>query len=472
MSRVLTEGERVQNKQSPGAVHDLRVALRRCRSMADGLMELDGHPGWVRMKKIGGRLFDSLGTLRDVQVMLGWLEKLAGKNDSVRAALAAKLSHEERAAAEEAQQALKHFDRKQWKKWMRILPARARCVPLGGLALQHLALLRYQEAHELHRHALKRRSRVAWHELRLGVKRFRYCVENFLPARHAAWGDDLKRAQDLLGEVHDLDVLQDSLRHAGAALTAEARGHWREVIGAERSQRLEEYKRHVSGRDSWWSMWRAGLPDGRDLENAALAWFRAWAGFRDEDGAQRQRVVRLSLQLFDGCGAAAVNDVFKDARNRRLLQAAAVMQNAGRVEGVKGHHKRSYRMIRELPPPIGWTAGDMQRVALVARYHRGAEPREKHEGFAALAPAERTAVLWLAGTLRLADGLVACGPGPVTSVRVESSGAIHIWADGWKTDDSSTELLEAKKHLLEMVSRRPVMLHAEAPAKALARAAG
>src|SRR5207253_1870982 len=61
--------------------------------------------------------------------------------------------------------------------------------------------------HDLHRRAMRGRSRIAFHKLRIGIKRFRYIVENFLPEQHAAWGGDLKRVQDLLGEVHDLDVL-------------------------------------------------------------------------------------------------------------------------------------------------------------------------------------------------------------------------------------------------------------------------
>ena len=48
---------------------------------------------------------------------------------------------------------------------------------------------------------------AGFHRLRITIKRFRYIVENFLPLQHAAWSDDLKHIQDLLGDVHDLDVL-------------------------------------------------------------------------------------------------------------------------------------------------------------------------------------------------------------------------------------------------------------------------
>ena len=76
MLQVLDECEHVSADFGADPVHDLRVALRRCRSLADGLMALDPDPGWKAMKKAGKRLFQRLGALRDVQVMMEWVEKL------------------------------------------------------------------------------------------------------------------------------------------------------------------------------------------------------------------------------------------------------------------------------------------------------------------------------------------------------------------------------------------------------------
>src|SRR5579864_4256198 len=76
MLRVLDECDHVAADFSADPVHDLRVALRRCRSLADGMMAMDPNPDWKHMKKAGKRLFQSLGTLRDVQIMMEWIEKL------------------------------------------------------------------------------------------------------------------------------------------------------------------------------------------------------------------------------------------------------------------------------------------------------------------------------------------------------------------------------------------------------------
>src|SRR5207253_1693390 len=61
MERVLEECDRVSSGFGPDPVHDLRVALRRCRSIADGFIALDPDPAWKEMKKAGRRLFSRLG---------------------------------------------------------------------------------------------------------------------------------------------------------------------------------------------------------------------------------------------------------------------------------------------------------------------------------------------------------------------------------------------------------------------------
>src|ERR1700677_572733 len=76
MLQVPEEGERVVAVFGADPVHDLRVSLRRCRSLADGLIALDPDPNWKAMKKAGKRLFQRLGALRDTQVMMEWIEKL------------------------------------------------------------------------------------------------------------------------------------------------------------------------------------------------------------------------------------------------------------------------------------------------------------------------------------------------------------------------------------------------------------
>jgi CHAD domain-containing protein len=74
MERVLKELESVREAPEPDAVHDLRVAIRRCRSVAKVMEEVDPDPAWLDMRKLGKKLFHQLGDLRDTQVLEEWTQ--------------------------------------------------------------------------------------------------------------------------------------------------------------------------------------------------------------------------------------------------------------------------------------------------------------------------------------------------------------------------------------------------------------
>ena len=182
---------------------------------------------------------------------------------------------------------------------MRRLARRAGKIPMEGPVFQHLALERWIDAHALHRQALRNRTQVGYHQLRIGIKRFRYTCENFLPQRHEKWARDLRELQDALGEVHDFDVLKAMIRtHPGIA--AQDRQRWNKTIAEQRQQRLDLYRQKMLGKNSLWLVWRAELPSGASLEQAAIEKLRTWASFLDPDVNHSAHVTRLALQLFDG----------------------------------------------------------------------------------------------------------------------------------------------------------------------------
>src|SRR5713226_10081911 len=84
MHRVLEELANVRSSPDSDAVHDLRVAIRRCRSLASVMEEVDRDPAWPEMRKVARKLFRGLGALRDAQVMAGWVKNLAPETDPVR----------------------------------------------------------------------------------------------------------------------------------------------------------------------------------------------------------------------------------------------------------------------------------------------------------------------------------------------------------------------------------------------------
>jgi CHAD domain-containing protein len=509
MLRVLDECDSASADFGPDPVHDLRVSLRRCRSLADGLMALDPDAEWKAMKKAGRRLFQHLGDLRDIHVMQEWVEKLeragveAGDSpalpesptnqralaeastvtDSPAQALLKILKAREDEQKQEAQAALEEFDRKRWRRWSQSLPARAARIRPGSALFKHLALERWTEAHALHARARRNRSQTAFHSLRIGIKRFRYIVENFLPVEHKAWSDDLKEMQDLLGEVHDLDVLWSTAVSCHIFLDDESRERWHERILSYRSKRIDRYRARTIGEDSLWKVWRGALPQGKQVQELATRRLKLWAKHLDPDFAHSERVASLALQLYDGLLATAWRPAIDPASARSTLSTAALLHDVGKSKGEKNHHKKSLKLIQSHGSPLGWKPADFNRAAVVARFHRGALPTRRHQLLRDLLPDEQKAIIQLAAMLRLANALDAAHDGHIGRLQIgnvqanaernrkkrpagflrkppalERNEPLIIFAEGYSPFGSSAQAIAAERHLLETVLHRPVLL--------------
>lgn len=458
MEEVLVQWEQAAAGLALDPVHDLRTALRRCRSMADGIMVFDPDPAWRRMKKAGRQLFRSLGALRDTHVMAEWIEKLAPGDDATRGRFAAHLQAREREFQEIAFVALQQFDRKQWGEWAKELPARAERVPLNSQIFAQLALERWHEARALHRRALRNRSNVAFHDLRIGIKRLRYTIENFIPALHEGCGRDLKELQDALGDMHDLDVLWHTAGSLNLFPDFSTRMEWRARMDQERMERLQEYRARMVGPGSLWPVWRTQLPQAGELRAIGFQRLKIWASFLDPSIAHSKHVASLALQIFEGLPLNGARRG-KQENYRHILQAAALLHDVGHAEAGKGHHKASARLIRKLAPPLGWSADELWIAALVARYHRGALPRETQKSFSALSKANRWLVQFLGGILRLACACDHQHDRQITRVQVDSSEPVlTVRAEGYVAATALAEHLAAARHLLEMACRRPVFV--------------
>jgi exopolyphosphatase/guanosine-5'-triphosphate,3'-diphosphate pyrophosphatase len=90
--------------------------------------------------------------------------------------------------------------------------------------------------------------------------------------------------------------------------------------------------------------------------------------------------------------------------DRLLLEIAARLQDVGYVINYDQHHKHSYHLIRNSRLP-GIRAHDLELVANVARYHRGAHPKRKHENLSQISAEDQQRVQRMAAILRLAGGL-------------------------------------------------------------------
>ena len=458
MERVIQEADKARAGFEADPVHDLRVAIRRCRSMGDGFRMLDPNPTWQKMRKAGKAVFAALGELRDVQVQMEWLEKLSQAGDPVHDKLLAYFRQREAELKQAAAVALANFDSAQWLQWAAELGEAAGRIPVGGEVFQVIALERWIAARELHRVAMRNRSRVALHQVRIGIKKFRYIVENFLPELHERWIKELKDVQDVLGEIHDLDVLTETALRIHAYADMEQRTRWRNAIHAERSKRLEKYRAKMLGRESLWMKWREGLPSGEALRKAILKKFELWSALRDPDRLHTEAVLELSLRLFDFFVAERLLKAadIQGVSQRDLLTVAVLGHEAGRLKS-GSHHKKVVKVFDQLDVPPGWSALHLHLAGMIARYHRGAPPNEGQKKYAGLRKTARDVVDRLAGVIRLADSVERQRDTAARGVNIaRNNGHILITAAGVHDRTPQAERIAAARHLLESVCGMPI----------------
>jgi len=166
------------------------------------------------------------------------------------------------------------------------------------------------------------------------------------------------------------------------------------------------------------------------------------------------QVTRLALQLFDelqslhGLGA----------EERLWLQYAALLHDIGWIEGQPAHHKTALRIILTTPG-LPFDTRERHIIGSIARYHRKALPDEKHDHFAALAPADRQKVRVLAALLRVADGLDCTHQNVVENLACEVTPKRLVvrCAARQPADEERLEALD-KGILLEQVFERKLVI--------------
>jgi len=447
MERVLRERERVLAAPEEEAVHDLRVALRRCRSLARVFEEIDSHPAWRGLRKTSRKLFRSLGAIRDGHVQESWVLKLSAPDDLLRAQLLYALKAGRERQERDAKRSAARFDEKAWAKLAIALRPRMNLLAADGPAAQCLALERMEDAAELHRRALRTEKSKPWHALRIGVKHFRYVVENLLPKRHVSWGPDLKRVQDLLGDVHDLDVLLETVR-----ATADPSGlaRWQETIDRERAERIATYRQLTLGATSLWNQWRLGLPTNGQVAVASEARLHATARAADPRLRKSAGAGRLAKTIFKQLQRAAATPFLKEPKTEVVLKAAALLHGIEPESSHGSAHKDARKFLSALPTPPGWSAEQWQLLSLAIRYQRGAAPSAESRRFAKLEPAHQAKLLCIAGILRIARALRKAGIESGARVRVESSADfIALSIDGFTEGLTSPKGLIVGRQMLE-----------------------
>ena len=248
---------------------------------------------------------------------------------------------------------------------------------------------------------------------------------------------DLARAarKGTLGEVEGLDpkrvdiitagalILEGVVEHLGVTEITVSEAALREGVLLDTLQRLRGGSAH--------HVTDVGRRSVRHLAEA-----------NDSDLAHSEWVAALALQLFDDLAPGLGLD--RDCRDH--LEAAALLANVGLAVSHDGHHKHSYYVIRHSDRLVGFTDAEIERIALVARYHRKSAPKPRHPEFARLDPAEQQVVRALAAILRVAIGLDRTHSRRVAAVRARpGKGALRVEVTPAPGEAAELELFTAEE---------------------------
>jgi exopolyphosphatase/guanosine-5'-triphosphate,3'-diphosphate pyrophosphatase len=139
---------------------------------------------------------------------------------------------------------------------------------------------------------------------------------------------------------------------------------------------------------------RRELPDPRRRSVIDLARRCNW------NKTHSQQVAGICLKLFDELRPLHQ----MGAAERELIEYGALLHDIGWHIGRDGHHKHSMYLILN-GDLKNFSQDEIKTIAAIARHHRKATPRSKHENYASLPARFRRIVDVGAALLRLSDGL-------------------------------------------------------------------
>lgn len=189
---------------------------------------------------------------------------------------------------------------------------------------------------------------------------------------------------------------------------------------------------------------RPPLPDFSDYRLRGVHAVGLRFGYEE---AHAHQVARLAERIFDYLMRSDL--AVLNRHHRTLLSAAALLHDAGYHIAHESHHKHSLYLIKN-SELTGFSESERDVIANVARYHRGPDPKERHEDFAVLDDTDRETVVTLAAILRIADALDRRHDSRVSDLRCGRSGrTVQIELQSAADCDREIFAAEQKRSMFE-----------------------
>lgn len=263
------------------SVHQARVASRRLREALPVLGARASEAAVDRAGKRVRRITRALGPVRELDVTLSLLAELEGKGTApqraiarVRAAVVDERQKRRRAMLAEITPSRLEKLRKKLVK----VAAPSQRREATRTAIAEAATKASSRAHKL-RSAIDRAGGIyladRLHRVRIEAKKLRYALEiqrELLHSRATARLTKLKQQQDLLGRIHDLEVLIERTREVQASLPARNRRAMSELnrlIRALEAECREGHAAYMHDRDALIRLCDAVVTESGGTQSAA-----------------------------------------------------------------------------------------------------------------------------------------------------------------------------------------------------------
>jgi CHAD domain-containing protein len=198
-NRISRHIGKLRKEAKSGDVHRFRTNSRRVEALVTEFAPESGNK--EKLLKLLSRLRKKAGKLRDLDVQIKFLEGLKiPDRQNHRAALLDSLNSEQ---ARRTRKLPKSFDAETARKLRKRLLRASSTIELNGVDPLRRALGRLPKAHTI------QLNEKSLHSFRIAAKSARYIAELADSAAASSFVEELKKAQDAIGEWHDVLKLKE-----------------------------------------------------------------------------------------------------------------------------------------------------------------------------------------------------------------------------------------------------------------------
>ena len=135
------------------------------------------------------------------------------------------------------------------------------------------------------------------------------------------------------------------------------------------------------------------------------------------DKERTDKVTNIAFQIYDQTKNIFHSNV--DSKAKALLWAACQLYSCGKYVNISSYHKHSWYLIKNCEL-LGYSQSETNIIASIARYHRKALPKKRHDSWQSMTSKEdKTLVLEMSLILRLAVSLDQRPENLISSIKIK-----------------------------------------------------